>query len=125
MPREGIYLIAALFGAVVCLVLVVGVLDEVRRPPSLRRRLAVFVALALALFALWSMVWPVTTLGGMYCGFAPGLLTDTPIDQAHQACTEARWLRLIVGFVAGIAAVITLAVRKTLEKPRASDAALA
>jgi hypothetical protein len=54
MPREVIYVVVALFGAVGCLVLAVGARDEIRQRPSLRRRLA----LGPARLALWSMIWP-------------------------------------------------------------------
>jgi hypothetical protein len=121
MPREVIYVVVALCGAVGCLVLLVGVRDEVRQPPSLRRRLAVLLALALALFALWSMIWPVTGPAGQYCGIAPGVLTETPsvndlglqgvAAQAHQGCVDSRWFRLVLGFVAGIGALVALALR--------------
>jgi hypothetical protein len=58
MPREVIYVVVALFGAVGCLVLAVGARDEIRQRPSLRRRLAVLLALGPARLALWSMIWP-------------------------------------------------------------------
>jgi fatty acid desaturase len=118
MPREAIYIVVGLFGAVVCLVVVVGLRDEIRQPPSLRRRLTVLVALALALFAVWSMVWPVVAPEGQYCGVAPSVLTDTasdlalwgnsPAAGAHDACSAYRWLRFLVGVAAGVASVVML-----------------
>jgi len=118
MPRAVIYLVIALCGAVVCLVVAVGVRDEFRRPPSLRRRLTVLVAFVLAVFGLWAMVWPVVAPGGQYCGVAPGILTATATDSglwfsspaadAHQACSASRWSRLVAGLAAEVAAVVAL-----------------
>jgi len=118
MPRAVIFLVIALCGAVVCLVVAVGVRDEFRRPPSLRRRLAVLVGFVLASFALWAMAWPVVAPDGRYCGLAPGVLTaratdiglwlSSPAAEAHQACSASRWFRLIVGLAASAAAVVAL-----------------
>lgn len=134
MPREVIFLIVALCSAVVCLVLVVGVRREIRHAPSLPRRLAVLLALALALFAVWSMVWPVTGPAGQYCGIAPGVLTETPTAsdlglqgaaaQAHQDCMNARWLRLVLGLAAGTAALLALALTRDASASRQMRAPL-
>jgi hypothetical protein len=118
MPRAVIYLVIALCGAVVCLVVAVGVRDEFRRPPSLRRRLVALVAFVLASFALWAMAWPVVAPDGQYCGLAPGILTATATDiglwlnspaaEAHQACSASRWFRLILGLAASVTAIVAL-----------------
>ena len=113
---EMTWILVALWAAVGCIVgaMVVGIVDEIRRPPSNVRRAGVGVALVAGFASLWLLVTPLSGPAGLDCG--PPLLALAEMIPAalgqSPACVGLMRLNAAAGLLAALASpAVVLATR--------------
>ncbi len=112
-----------LIGAVVAAVcvlaaLTIGLVDELRRPPSNIRRMGAGLALVAGFAGFWMLITPITVGGGVRCD-APVLVLaayETPQLMAADGCADPMLLNTAIGLLAAVLApVAVLATRSRLD----------
>jgi hypothetical protein len=112
-----------LIGAVVAAVcvlaaLTIGLVDELRRPPSNLRRMGVGLALVSGFAGIWLLITPVTAGVGLRCE-APMLVLaqySSPSLATAAGCTEPMLLNTAIGLLSVmLAPVAVLATRSRVD----------
>ncbi|PKQ30497.1 MAG: hypothetical protein CVT62_13305 [Actinobacteria bacterium HGW-Actinobacteria-2] len=92
----------------------VGLVDELRRPPSNVRRMGTGLALVAGFAGIWLLVTPITAADGVGCAAPVLVLAEygTPPVLVADGCSDPMRLNAVFGLVcAGLSPVAVLATR--------------
>jgi hypothetical protein len=104
---EMTWILVALWAAVGCIAaaMIVGIVDEVRRPPSNVRRTGVGLAFVASFASLWLLVTPLTPTPGVSCDAPLLALIELTGGKASSdpSCVGPMRLNAMVGLLAALA----------------------